>query len=90
MTLQETIKLFAAIAALYPRDNAFAEPSDETVAIWHSMLEDVPSEVAIEGLKMHASTSQWPPSIAEIKQCGLRLTTNQITADEAWGLQSRR
>lgn len=86
MTRKETVKLFAAIAALYPRDNAFSDSVGETVALWHSMLEDVPAELAVEALKMHASTSQWPPSIAQIKQCGLRLTTNQIPSDEAWGL----
>ena len=86
MTKNEITKLFTLVSVLYPRDKAFADATPEMVLAWHTMLEDVPFEAAQAGLQAHASMSQWPPSIAEIRQWVNRLHGDSITADDAWGI----
>lgn len=68
MTRKEVIRLFALIAAAYPRDRAFAEATPEMVTMWARMLADIPLQAVEGALAAHSSTSPFPPSIAEIRQ----------------------
>ena len=84
MTKTETIRLFALIAAAYPRDKAFAEASPTMIDMWAKLLADIPLQVVEQALAAHVSTSPFPPAIAEIRgwACG---GGPGDTAQEAWG-----
>lgn len=90
MTLNETAKLLVIIRGLYPRDKAFDKPKEELTriaSIWQVMLEDVPFDVAQAAVQAVASTSQFTPSIADIRAWHMSFTGNKtMDADEAWGL----
>ena len=84
MTEQETIKLFAVIAAAYPRDKAFAEATAPMVALWTKLLADIPLAAAEAAIASHVSTSPFPPSIAEIREWAAGGPGDGAGAD-AWG-----
>ena len=86
MTKSEVVKVFMAIAKLFPRDNAFKNADKDMVEMWHEMLEDIPFDNAIAAIKATVSTSPFPPSIAEIRDYATRLNgPRRMTAEEAWG-----
>lgn len=64
MTESEVIKLLTMIVAAYPNMKAVTKLQ---VKIWHESLKDVPVEVALANAKKHIMTSQFPPTIAEIR-----------------------
>jgi hypothetical protein len=87
MTKAETVKLFAVIAASYPRDTAFAAADAQMVGVWAKMLAGVPYELAENAITAHVTTSQFPPSIAEIRQWAAKAIIGQVmSADDAWGI----
>ena len=90
MTKSETVKLFACIAALFPRDDKFARADPMMRDMWAKMLADIPYEHAEKAIEASVSISPFPPSISEIRDYATRLTTNRRRpADEAWGIASR-
>lgn len=86
MTKHETVKFFALVKALYPRDTAFQNATAEMVNAWYAMLADVPFSVVQAGLQAHVSTSPFPPSIAEIKGWAAKFNHQSMDASEAWGI----
>ena len=87
MKKSEIVKVFMAIAKLYPRDTTFINADKEMVDMWNEMMGDITYDQAISALKAHAAMSPFPPSIAEIRDYATRLTTpKRLTADEAWGI----
>ncbi len=86
MTLEQTRDFFKMVVAMYPRDNAFSAASIETVKAWCMMLEDVSPDAAVAALKAHASSSPFPPSIAEIRQFHAKAAVPMLDADEAYRL----
>ena len=89
MTKSEVVKVFMAIAKLFPRDTAFIHADKEMVNMWHEMLEDIPFDHAMAAVKASVATSPFPPSIAEIRDYATRLTgPRRLTAEEAWGIAS--
>lgn len=86
MKKQEVVKLFMAIAKLFPRDNAFIHADQQMVEMWAEMLEDITFEQGMRAVKAAVSTSPFPPSIAEIRDYATRLNgPRRMTAEEAWG-----
>ena len=86
MTKKETVALFGLIAAMFPRDNKFANPDAIMRDAWAEMLEDIPFDAAKAAIKATVSTSPFPPSIAEIRDYATRLNgPRRMTAEEAWG-----
>ena len=86
MTKKETVALFGLIAAMFPRDNKFANPDAIMRDAWAEMLEDIPFDAAKAAIKATVSTSPFPPSIAEIRDYATRLNSpRRMTAEEAWG-----
>ena len=86
MKKQEVVKLFMAIAKLFPRDNAFIHADQQMVEMWAEMLEDITFEQGMSAVKASVSTSPFPPSIAEIRDYATRLNgPRRMTAEEAWG-----
>lgn len=87
MTKNETVRLFALIHSLFPRDDAFANVTMENVEAWTEVLADIPFDHAKAAIKASVATSPFPPSIAEIRDYATRLNgPRRITAEEAWGL----
>ena len=86
MKKQEVVKLFMAIAKLFPRDNAFIHADQQMVEMWAEMLEDITFEQGMSAVKASVATSPFPPSIAEIRDYATRLNgPRRMTAEEAWG-----
>lgn len=87
MNRQEVVKLFGAVAMLYPRDQAFANADGDMIDVWLSMLSDLPEKAVSASLSLHASKSVYPPSIAELRRGVVELTqpqTNEESAVIAW------
>lgn len=86
MTIDETVKLFAVVAALFPRDSAFAGADRLMAQSWNAMLTDIPYQVAEAAVQAQAAVSPFPPSISEIREKATRLAKPELarTADEAW------
>lgn len=86
MTKNETVKLFAIIKALFPRDDAFKNATPDMVVAWAEMLADIPFDHAKAAVKAAVSTSPFPPAISEIRDYATRITgPRRMTAEEAWG-----
>lgn len=87
MLRSETVKMFALIKSLFPRDEAFKNATPDMVNAWTDMLQDIPFDAACAAIKAAVSTSPFPPSIAEIRDYATRLNApRRLTAEEAWGL----
>lgn len=86
MTKNETVKLFALIHSLFPREEAFKNATIETVGAWAKALCDIRYEDAEKAIMAVVATSSFPPSIAEIRDFATRANApRRLTADEAWG-----
>ena len=86
MLRSETVKMFALIKSLFPRDEAFKNATPDMVNAWTDMLQDIPFDAACAAIKAAVSTSPFPPSIAEIRDYATRLNgPRRMTAEEAWG-----
>ena len=88
MTPDETVKMFAMIAATFPRDQSFARADRIMLNSWHTMLQDLPFDVVEAAVQAQAATSPFPPSISEIRQRAAEITKPSLRmgADEAWEL----
>jgi len=88
MERSEAGELLTLMASAWPR----FEPSDDKVALWRELFDDVPFEVTKLALKKLMLTNTFPPSAAELRQAVVDITTPQrdhITAAEAWGMVVR-
>lgn len=86
MLRSETVKMFALIKSLFPRDEAFKNATPDMVNAWTDMLQDIPFDAGCAAIKAAVSTSPFPPSIAEIRDYATRLNgPRRMTAEEAWG-----
>lgn len=87
MTIKETGQLLAIIKEAHP--NAFKSQSDptSTIKVWNSLLGDLEANLALAAAQAVVSTSQYPPTIAEIREAAYQIThPGELSADEAWGL----
>lgn len=84
MTKAETVKLFALIAASYPRDTAFSAADAQMVGVWQEMLNDVAFDLAKAVVQAHVANSPFPPSIAEIRQWAAKVAMPTLDTDQAW------
>lgn len=64
MTLTELSKLIKSVQSLYPKYHF----STETVELWNECLSDIDYKLAHDSLVNHAKTSQFPPTIADIRK----------------------
>lgn len=88
MTQKETAKLFAFIAMIFPRDTTFLNAAPQIRDVWQQMLCDIPYDTAEASVQAHASSSPFPPSIAEIRKYSVELKCPLLSADEAYKLAS--
>ena len=84
MTKQQTAIILGTIQELYPK---FAkEPTNATLNIWHEMIGDLDFKLAQIAVKKHASVSNFPPTVAEIRANAAEITSpTMLTEGEAWG-----
>lgn len=83
MTDVEFEKIALAIKAAYPRSNVM--PDKYALKVWYRALEDLNYAVAENAVWEHIGTSDFPPSIAEIRQkCAERITPMITDWGEAW------
>lgn len=83
MTRQEIIKLIRVLSVNY-RGWPEEGKEEDTVLLWESMLGDMSFEIGQAAVKAHMSRSPFPPTIADIRQAAIDLTTHQISASESW------
>ena len=83
MNRKEIIKLIRVLSANY-RGWPEEGKEEDTVLLWESMLADMPYEIGQAAVKAHMSRSVYPPTIADIRQAAIDLTTHQISASESW------
>lgn len=85
MTRKGTAQLLMLLSASYPR---FAFRADEeTVNIWHGMLEDLPDEVVAVATKRMIATLKFPPTIADIREAvasAVQDAKGSVSAGDAW------
>lgn len=82
MTIGETAKLLAVLAASYPK----FEVDDLKVQVWHEMLGDLDYSVASLAVKKLIMQNTFPPAIAEVRKVAAELMNRgQVTGAEAWG-----
>ena len=84
MTKAETATLLRVIASAYPRSRW--ENFDETLEIWHEMLEDLDLPVVQLALKRMIAVLKYPPTVADLREAVAELATQgQLTPGQAWG-----
>lgn len=84
MTRQDSLELFALLAAAYPR-----EPMSEAqVALYEAFLAPYPREAVQAAALQHIAESPWFPRVSDLLA---RLTAgDQMDADEAWAEVQRQ
>lgn len=72
MTIEETAKLITYISSLWTRAWQGVKGGEASVVkAWADLLEDVPAGAALAAVRAHASTSEWPPTISDIRRAAL-------------------
>jgi hypothetical protein len=79
-------KLVAVLEAAYPNSKI----TDDTVGAYVRMLADLDCPAANAAVERLLATSKWPPTVAEIREASLALTTGELKpGGEGWGLVLR-
>lgn len=87
MTVDEFAKLADAIKTYFPRDNML--PTDTAMELWYDMLKDMDYQLAYIGLKNHVATSNFAPTIADIRNGAVISQPQELNEMEAWSLASK-
>lgn len=85
MKKHEIAQLLTVIAAAYPK---FPQINDTMVNIWAEMFKDIDYKVANIAVKKIILENTFPPSIAELRQAIVDITTpkeEKLDAGQAWG-----
>ena len=85
MTREEVKLILATIAEVFPK-NLMTTVTAQTVNIWAQMLDDMDYKRATIALAHWIQTQKYPPTIADLRELtAVQTTTNQMTAEQAWG-----
>lgn len=86
MNKQETVKLFARIAMLFPRDTTFRNADAVMVESWEELLSDIPADLAMAAVKAHAATSPFVPGISDIRSRALSIAVpdTRLSGEDLW------
>ena len=70
MTQEETIKILTILKAAYPNSykGMTKEEANGTVAIWTMQFSNMPADIVLMAVNKLISTSQFPPTISEVKK----------------------
>lgn len=86
MTRDETARLLAIVVAYWPQ---FPHQGEVTVNAWHELLAHVPYGLALEAVKLLATTQTFPPAVAELLDAIAELALPpdaRMTPAEAWAM----
>jgi len=87
MTLDEWKDACKVINVMYGNNNKVVFDTKEKVIAWHSCLEDLEYAMVARAIKNHAMRNKFPPTIAEIREeCVAMTTAPSITEQEAWAI----
>lgn len=77
------IRLLQGLKAAYTSPNFM--PDEEAVKVWYAMLRDIPYEILSLAAQHHIATSQYPPTIAELRAgCAEIMCEDLLDWTEAW------
>ncbi|MBO5100583.1 MAG: hypothetical protein J6B63_04665 [Treponema sp.] len=88
MTRDEVIVIMGTLQVAYPRFYKDLSPQQAnlTVNLWTKMLEDVTAEQATLAINKIIATSEWPPTIADVRKAIFETQQGSVKdAGEAWG-----
>ena len=83
MTIDEFRVLAKGMKAVYPSPNFL--PDMDAVNVWFELLKDIDYQVANMAIQMHAQSSKFPPTVAEIRESAAKIVHGE-TKDwsKAW------
>ena len=83
MTIDEFRVLAKGMKAVYPQPNFL--PDMDAVNVWYELLKDIDYQVANMAIQMHAQSSKFPPTVAEIRESASKIVHGE-TKDwsKAW------
>jgi len=88
MTKGETIKILTFLASNYESiDKKMSDEEKSKIIIdtWHSCIGDLDYKLVAMSVKKHMLTSKYPPTINDIRESCLKITSNEEkTAMEYW------
>lgn len=88
MTAREFGILADAIKTYFPRDNVL--PTEHALKLWYMELKDIPYEMAYTALRRHTSTSNFAPTIADIRMGVAEIKNGEgMNESEAWDIVMR-
>lgn len=82
MTKNEFAKIVDAIKTFYPSDKVL--PNKQAIQLWYQELLDVPYELAVMSLRKHVNTCKFPPTIAELREGVVEVTTKCENWSDGW------
>ena len=80
MTKKEFALFAAALKTYFPREGLL--PSNQAMELWYAQLCDIPYQVAETALNTWVATNKWSPSIADIREQAVLITSG---APKDWG-----
>lgn len=92
MTFEETAQVMDLIVDAYPRFYISKSDADRTRALtlWAAMFADDPLELVLAALKALIATSEWPPSVSEVKErIRWLVAPDEMSEAEAWELVAK-
>lgn len=84
ITKVEVVKLLTIIAAMYPK----FEVNNFKIELWFDMIGDLSFQVAQMAVKKVMLTSEFPPTVAQIRKAAADITSSKdgiLDAGKAWG-----
>lgn len=73
MDKREFATFAMALQTYYPREQLL--PNQQAMELWYRELKDIPFSVAEAGMRKWVSTNKWSPSIAEIREMAVGVTS---------------
>lgn len=75
MEKREFAQFAMALKTYYPRENLL--PNNQAMELWYAQLQDIPYQVAEASLNKWVATNKWSPSIADIREMSVAVTTGE-------------
>ena len=87
MTTEEVTKILSVLKVAYPNfyRNITKQEAIETINLYSEMFKNDDGKIVTIAVKELINTLQFPPTIADIKNKMLELTTERKTPSELWG-----
>lgn len=80
MEKKEFAVFASALKTYYPKENLL--PNNQAMELWYQQLADIPYQVATVTLNKWVATNKWSPTIADIREMALSVTSPE---EPDWG-----